>query len=82
MSKTYDPWHSKTHNIGAVDVLFSLWRITRLRLDPSWMITKFIDLNADKVLSGEDLDKILASGELIAEHEGGKTQPKSLDELL
>jgi len=80
--KAYDPWHKKTYDISAVDVLFSIWRIARLKLDPSWMITEFIDVNASKVLSEEEFNKILASGQLIAEYKGKKIQPKSLDELL
>jgi len=80
--KAYDPWHNKTYDISAIDVLFTIWRIARLRLDPSWMITEFIDVNASKVLSEEEFEKILASGQLIAEYRGKRVQPKSLDELL
>ena len=80
--KAYDPWHDKTYDISAIDVLFSIWRIARLKLDPSWMITEFVDVNASKVLSEEEFEKILASGELVAEYKGKKVHPKSLDELL
>ena len=80
--KAYDPWHNKTYDISAIDVLFTIWRIARLRLDPSWMITEFIDVNASKVLSEEEFEKILATGQLIAEYRGKRVQPKSLDELL
>ena len=80
--KAYDPWHKKTYDITAVDVLFSIWRISRLGLDPSWMITQFVDVNASKVLTEDEFNKILSSGNLIAEYEGKLVKPKSLSELL
>ena len=80
--KAYDPWHNKVYDINAIDVLFSIWRIARLGLDPSWMITEFVDVNASKVLSEQEFNQILASGNLVAEYKGKVAQPKSLDELL
>jgi len=80
--EAYDPWHNKVYNISAVDVLFSIWRIARLNLDPSWMITAFVDVNASKVLSETEFDSILAKGGLIAEYNGEKIEAKSLSQLL
>ena len=80
--KAYDPWHDKTYDITAVDVLFSIWRIARLGLDPSWMITAFFDVNASKVLTEDEFNQILQQGGLVAEFNGQTIQPTSLDELL
>nr|MEB3851161.1 ABC transporter substrate-binding protein [Desulfurococcales archaeon] len=80
--KAYDPWHGKTYDISAVDVLFSIWRIARLSLDPSWMITSFVDVNASKVLSEDEFNQILQQGTLTAEYNGQVAQPKSLQDLL
>ncbi len=80
--KAYDPWHSTTYDISAVDVLFSIWRIARLGLDPSWMITAFVDVNASSVLSENEFNQELQSGNLVAEVNGQTIHPKSLQELL
>jgi peptide/nickel transport system substrate-binding protein len=80
--KAYDPWHKKVYDISAIDVLFTLWRIARLGLDPSWMITEFVDVNASKVLSEKEFDQILAKGGLYAEYKDKTAEPKSLKELL
>ena len=80
--KAYDPWHNKVYDINAVDVLFTIWRIARLNLDPSWMITAFVDVNASKVLSESEFNSILAKGGLIAEYDGKKIEAKSLSQLL
>lgn len=80
--KAYDPWHDTTYDINAVDVLFSLWRIARLGLDPSWMITAFFDMNASSVLSEGEFNQELQSGNLVAEVNGKTVQPTSLQDLL
>ncbi len=80
--KAYDPWHDATYDITAVDVLFSIWRIARLGLDPSWMITEFIDVNASTVLTEEEFNQLLQSGTLAAEYDGTSGTPTSLQELL
>ncbi len=80
--KAYDPWHDKVYDISAVDVLFSIWRIARLSLDPSWMITEFIDVNSSEVLSEAEFEEVLKSGVLSAEFGGQSIAPKSLKELL
>ena len=80
--KAYDGWHDKAYDISAVDVLFSIWRIARLQLDPSWMITEFFDVNASSVLTEEEFNQLLQSGELVAEFKGKTTEPKSLQDLL
>ena len=78
----YDPWHDKTYEINATDVLFSIWRIARLQLDPSWMITEFVDVNNSQVLTEEEFDQILAQGGLTASYKGETTTPTSLQDLL
>ncbi len=80
--KAYDPWHDQTYDITAVDVLFSIWRIARLSLDPSWMITEFIDVNASTVLTEDEFNQLLQSGALAAEYDGTSGTPTSLQELL
>ncbi|MCE4621565.1 MAG: ABC transporter substrate-binding protein, partial [Desulfurococcales archaeon] len=80
--KAYDPWHDKTYDISAIDVLFSIWRIARLGLDPSWMITEFFDVNASQVLTEDEFNQILSQGNLIAEYNGVTKKPTSLQELL
>lgn len=80
--KAYDPWSQKTYDISAVDVLFSIWRVARLGLDPSWMVTEFIDVNASSVLTEEEFNQILANGGIYADYKGKTIEAKSLDELL
>lgn len=80
--KAFDPWHNTTYNISAIDVLFSIWRIARLQLDPSWMITEFFDMNASSVLSEDEFNQVLQNGGLIAEYNGKTIEPKSMNELL
>ncbi len=80
--KAYDPWHNKVYPINAVDVLFSIWRIARLGLDPSWMITSFIDVNASKVLSEQEFNQLLEKGGIYATYHGKTIEAKSLSELL
>ncbi|KSW12085.1 DNA-binding protein [Pyrodictium occultum] len=80
--KAYDPWDKKTYNITAVDALFSIWRIARLGLDPSWMITEFVDVNNSKVLTEQEFNQLLQKGGIYAEYHGKTVEPKSLDELL
>ncbi len=80
--KAYDPWHDKVYDINATDVLFSIWRIARLSLDPSWMITSFFDVNNSKVLTEDEFNQILQQGNLKAEYNGQVTTPTSLQDLL
>ncbi len=80
--KAYDPWHDKTYDISALDVLFTIWRVARLEGDPSWMVTEFIDTNNSKVYTEEEFDQILKNNELIAEYKGQSKVVKSLNELL
>jgi len=80
--KAYDPWHGKTYTINATDVLFTIWRVARLGLDPSWMVTEFMDVNNSRVLTEEEFNQLLAKGGIYAEYRGKSIEPKSLDELL
>ncbi len=80
--KAYDPWHDTTYDISAVDVLFSIWRIARLQLDPSWMITEFFDVNASSVLTEDEFNSLLQNGGIVAEYNGQTIQPNSLQDLL
>ena len=80
--KAYDPWHNKAYDISALDVLFSIWRIARLNGDPSWMIRDFIDVNASKVLSEEEFNKLLSEKPLLAEYKGKSTTVSTLKDLL
>ncbi|ABN69458.1 extracellular solute-binding protein, family 5 [Staphylothermus marinus F1] len=80
--KAFDPWHNVTYDISAVDVLFSIWRIARLQLDPSWMITEFFDVNSSSVLTEDEFNQLLQNGGLVAEYKGQTVEPKSLNELL
>jgi len=79
--KAYDPWNNKVYDINAVDVLFSIWRIARLYLDPSWMIFTYVDVNASSVLSEDEFKQVLASG-LVTEYAGKSYSVKSWDELM
>ncbi|MHA1721465.1 MAG: ABC transporter substrate-binding protein [Candidatus Baldrarchaeia archaeon] len=70
----YDPWNNKTYPIDASDVLFSLWRVARLRHPVAWMITEFIDVNASTWLTEEEFDnKIKAKGVFAAYRGQSKT---------
>ncbi|MET1100941.1 MAG: ABC transporter substrate-binding protein, partial [Pyrodictiaceae archaeon] len=80
--KAYDPWHNKTYDISAIDMLFTIWRVARLQLDPSWMVTEFINVNASKVLSEDEFNSLLAKGGIYADYKGVTKEVKSLDELL
>ncbi len=80
--KAYDPWHGKTYDITALDVLFTIWRVARLNLDPSWMVVEFIDVNKSMVLTEEEFDKLLAKGGIYADYRGVSKEVKSLKELL
>ena len=80
--KAYDPWHHKVYPINATDVLFTIWRIARLGLDPSWMITTFINVNASKVYTEKEFNQILAKGGLYATYHGKTIEVKSLSQLL
>ncbi|MEM2420429.1 MAG: ABC transporter substrate-binding protein [Acidilobaceae archaeon] len=78
----YDPWNKKTYEITALDVLFTIWRIARLQLDPSWMITEFINVNESTVLSEAEFNTLLAKGGIYADYGGFSGEVKSLSELL
>ncbi len=80
--KAYDPWHNKVYDVNATDVLFTIWRIARLRLDPSWMIFTFIDVNKSTVYTESEFDELLKKTTLYADF-GGKTyKVTSLSQLL
>lgn len=79
--KAYDPWNNKVYDINAVDVLFSIWRIARLYLDPSWMIYTYVDVNASSVLTEDEFKQILSQG-LVTEYAGKSYTVKSWDELM
>ncbi|MCY0890532.1 MULTISPECIES: ABC transporter substrate-binding protein [Pyrobaculum] len=79
--KAYDPWNNKVYDITAVDALFTLWRIARLSLDPSWMITTYFDVNASSVLSEDEFKNVLSNG-LVTEYAGKSYTVKSWDELM
>ena len=78
----YDPWRDVTYEVSAIDVLFTIWRIARLQLDPSWMITEFVDVNNSQVLTEEEFDELLAQGGIFASFGGETREVKSLSELL
>ncbi|MCE4603635.1 MAG: ABC transporter substrate-binding protein [Aeropyrum sp.] len=78
----YDNWNDKTYEISALDILFTIWRINRLGLDPSWMITEFVDANNSMVLSEEEFDQLLSGGGIYASYGDFSGEVKSLQELL
>ena len=78
----YDPWHHKLYKVTALDALFTLWRIARLGLDPSWMITSFIDVNHSMVLTEKEFDELLHKMSCIAEFKGKIEKVTSLSQLL
>ena len=87
--KAYNRWGDflnyttqETYNISAVDVLFSLWRIARLEMDPSWMVLEYIDVNSSEVLTESELDALLQTGELTTDYKGETHTPTSLSDLL
>ncbi len=79
--KAYEPWNNKVYDVNAVDVLFSIWRIARLYLDPSWMIFTYVDVNASSVLTEEEFKQVLSQG-LATEYAGKSYTVKSWDELM
>ncbi len=80
--KAYDPWHNKVYTINATDVLFTLWRIARLNLDPSWMITTFINVNASTVMTESEFNKILSTGTVYVDYGNYHGKVTSLSQLL
>jgi peptide/nickel transport system substrate-binding protein len=80
--KAYDPWHNKVYPVNATDVLFTLWRIARLNLDPSWMISTFIDVNASTVLTESEFNNILSKGGIYVDYGNFHGEVKSLSDLL
>ncbi|MEM4966192.1 MAG: ABC transporter substrate-binding protein [Sulfolobales archaeon] len=77
----YDPWNNRTYPITSVDVLFSIWRVARLNLDPAWLIRDFIDVNASTVLTLDEFKQILSQG-LVTVYHGREYNISSLDQLL
>lgn len=77
----YDPWNNKTYPITSVDVLFSIWRVARLNLDPAWLVRDFIDVNASTVLTLDEFKQILSQG-LVTVYHGKEYDVNSLDQLL
>lgn len=89
--KAYNPWKDvlaanvttdEVYDINATDILFTLWRIARLHMDPSWMIRSFIDVNASAVLNETEFDNILKTTNLTAEYMGNTYTPANLSDLL
>ncbi|GBF09029.1 ABC transporter, substrate-binding protein precursor [Aeropyrum pernix] len=80
--KAFDNWNNKTYDVTAVDVLFTIWRIARLGLDPSWMITEFVDVNNSQVLTEEEFNQLLGQGGIYASYGDFSGEVKSLNELL
>jgi peptide/nickel transport system substrate-binding protein len=78
----YDPWNKKTYEITAVDILFTIWRIARLQLDPSWMITEFVNVNESTVLTESEFNELLAKGGIYADYAGFSGEVRSLSQLL
>ncbi|OYT57601.1 MAG: peptide transporter [Desulfurococcales archaeon ex4484_217_2] len=78
----YDPWNDKTYPIDATDVLFEIWRLARSQLDPTWMITEYINVNKSKVLNENEFNELLSETPLIASWKGNSVEVHSLDELL
>lgn len=79
----YDHWNDKTYPIDASDVLFSLWRIARLRHSVSWMINAFIDVNSSTWLTETEFDNYIKSNGVLAVYKGkSKTITGGLDDLL
>ncbi len=70
------------YNISALDVLFSIWRIDRLGMDPSWMVSTYIDTNSSEVLTESEFDALLQSGELTTDYYGVTHDPSDLNDLL
>ena len=75
---------SETYDINATDVLFSIWRIGELSLDPSWMVNAYIDINNSETLSETEFDDLLKSGELelFTDYYGQTYTPENLSDLL
>lgn len=80
--KAYDPWNDVVYDVDAVDVLFTIWRIARLSLDPSWMITEFIDVNASMALTEEEATEVFSQGGIYADVGGATVEVMSVEELL
>ncbi len=80
--KAYDPWHNKVYPINATDVLFTLWRIARLQLDPSWMITEFIDVNKSYVMTEKEFAQLISKVPLVTEYMGKSYKVTSFEQLL
>ncbi|WP_461866451.1 ABC transporter substrate-binding protein [Thermococcus sp.] len=80
--KAYDPWDNKVYPINAVDVAFTFWRVQRLGHSVSWMVKTFMDISASQALTEDEFNKILQSGDIIADYKGKSEQVKSLNDLL
>ena len=81
--KAYDQWNNKTYDIDASDVLFSIWRVARLRHSVSWMIRAFIDVNASTIMTEDEFDTWLSQNGAYAEFRGKiNDDVRSLSDLL
>ena len=80
--KAYDPWHHKVYPVNATDFLFTIWRIARLNLDPSWMINAFINVNASYVMTESEFNKYLSTHPMYATYNGKTIKVSSLKQLL
>ena len=72
----------ETYTINATDVLFNIWRIARLSMDPSWMIRSYVDVNHSEVLTESEFNQVLENNNLTAEWNGHTETPKNLTDLL
>lgn len=72
----------RVYNISAIDVLFSLWRIGELELDPSWMILEYVNTTASEVLDETEFDSLLKTGNLKTDYKGVTHVPENLSDLL
>ncbi len=72
----------EVYNISAIDVLFSLWRIAALELDPSWMITSYVNVSASEVMTESEFNNTLKTGNLKTDFKGKVHTPTNLSDLL
>ena len=82
--KAYNQWDNVTYDITAKDVLFTIWRVARLRHSVSWMINAFIDVNASTWYTEEEFDNIIKTQGVTTSYHGKSTTIKEggLSELL
>jgi len=81
--KAYNQWDDITYDITAKDVLFTIWRVARLRHSVSWMINCFIDVNSSTWYTEEEFDNIIKTqGITTAYHGKSATITTGLSDLL